>query len=362
MSTNHASYTKWKSVFAKILRFTLLIYDIDYVEFCNQKNVSDSAFRRWRMGSRMPQSASFTELKEFIRSNISSDITKFDYIHSSFLAIFSEINESSIYDSLCNRFINPEEFVIETFNVVFHLAHNQSIPITWKNVVKSSGKTKVVLFDFDGTLTIDSKSHTTWETLWIHLGYDISECQELHKQFNEKKITHTEWCERTKAKFVQKNLQRADVEAIAKRIHLIKGVKSVFSKLDKAGIKIYIISGSIDTVIDHVLGSNRQYVHNIKANHFSYTNGSGMLSEIVGTKYDFEGKAAFIKKVSDELHIPPCDMLFVGNSLNDRFAYQAGIQTLCINPKDVDFTNKNVWTNYIQNCSSLEEILPYVKM
>lgn len=87
-----------------------------------------------------------------------------------------------------------------------------------------------------------------------------------------------------------------------------------------------------------------------------------MLSEIVGTKYDFEGKAAFIKKVSDELHIPPCDMLFVGNSLNDRFAYQAGIQTLCINPKDVDFTNKNVWTNYIQNCSSLEEILPYVKM
>lgn len=356
------SYTKWKHIFAEILKCTILVYDIDYIEFCNKKNVSDSAFRRWRMGSRLPQSTLFADLKDFIRSKISLDITKSECIYGAFYKIFFDNDALTVYDNLCDRFINPKDFVAETFNVVFHLAHNQPIPLIPQNTVKSSGKTKVVFFDFDGTLTVDSKSHTTWETLWIRLGYNISECQKLHRQFNEKKITHEEWCEKTKEKFVQKHLQRDDVEEVAKKIHLIKGVKKVFSQLDKAGIKIYIISGSIDTVIDRVLGSNRQYVHNIKANHFSYTDGSGLLSEIVGTKYDFEGKATFIKKVSDELHIPTCDMLFVGNSLNDRFAYQAGIQTLCINPKDVDYTDKNVWTNYIPKCTNLEEILPYIKM
>ncbi len=97
----------------------------------------------------------------------------------------------------------------------------------------------------------------------------------------------------------------------------------------------------------------------IKANRFSF-DSQGFLEGIIGTPYDFKGKAKFVKKIIDEKHVQPREILYVGNSFNDEFVYETGVETLCINPRGTDFYNNKIWHNYIRNLKSLKEILPYV--
>ena len=100
------------------------------------------------------------------------------------------------------------------------------------------------------------------------MGYSEKECQELHQRFNRKEISHAEWCKITEEKFKERNLHKETVEKIASKIHLIKGVRNTLKRLSDEGIKIYIVSGSIDIIIKKVMGDMSQYIEEIKANSF----------------------------------------------------------------------------------------------
>ena len=102
-----------------------------------------------------------------------------------------------------------------------------------------------------------------------------------------------------------------------------------------------------------------QYIEETKANYFKF-DSNGFLMEIVGTHYDNLGKAYYISQIAEELNISPQDILFVGNSMNDRFACRSGARTLCINPTLTDPFDKKVWNNCIQSCESLGEILAFL--
>ena len=104
----------------------------------------------------------------------------------------------------------------------------------------------------------------------------------------------------TEEKFRERNLHRKTVENLASKIKLMQGTEETFQELQKRDIKIYIVSGSILLVIRSVIGDLYKYVDGIKANQFRFNQG-GFLTEIVGTKYDFEGKAAFITEIALEL-------------------------------------------------------------
>ncbi len=224
----------------------------------------------------------------------------------------------------------------------------------------STGKTQAGVFDFDGTLTCGRINQTIWESIWISLGYCITDCQDLQLRFIRGEISHKEWCELTEKKFIERNLHKSILDNIAQKVKLLPGIKETFAMMEEKKIKIYIVSGSIYDVIKKVLGNSiYHYIDGIKANHFFY-NDSGILLKIVGTKYDFEGKADYIREISAELHISTKDILFVGNSFNDRFAYISGAKTLCINPKETDPTDLVVWNNCIKDCRNLRDIEKYI--
>ncbi len=123
---------------------------------------------------------------------------------------------------------------------------------------------------------------------------------------------------------------------------------------------LYILSGSIKQYIEYVLGpAISKCFTEIKANRFTFDD-QGNLEGIIGTPYDFEGKAKFVNKIIKEKGVMPNDILYVGNSFNDEFVYTTNVETLCINPRGTDFYNNKIWHNYIRKMGSLKEILPYV--
>lgn len=119
--------------------------------------------------------------------------------------IFSEYKYGTIYIQLKYGLSDNVEFVVRILQFCLDAGKgNITMPIKRSNEYLYEGRTHVVVFDFDGTLTQLGKiAKTTWESLWVSLGYDIKECQDLHRMFDRKEITHEEWCY-----LIEKNLKR----------------------------------------------------------------------------------------------------------------------------------------------------------
>lgn len=229
-----------------------------------------------------------------------------------------------------------------------------------KNTTLLDVNKKVVVFDFDGTLTKQYRNSTTWELLWVALGYKLSDCAHYHALFSKGEITHSEWCDITKEKFNEKSISKETLDKVAEQLQLLDGVEEYIKELFDKGIDVYILSGSIDYIIKKVLHKSLAYIKEIRANDLKFRK-DGVLDEIIGTKYDFKGKATFIeiKIANRDRTLKPNEVLFVGNSCNDVHAIESGAITLLINPIKVDPYTK-AWNYFENEITNINEINKYV--
>jgi HAD superfamily phosphoserine phosphatase-like hydrolase len=222
-------------------------------------------------------------------------------------------------------------------------------------------QTKVVAFDFDGTLTKNLDHRTTWERIWVALGYTIEECSDLHRRFSRKEFSHQKWCELTFEKFRKARLKENLLRRIAHDIKMIDGTRETLEFLKSHGVRLYIVSGSIRHIIRIVLGDLYDLFDEVKANEMRF-DSAGNLERIEGTRYDFEGKAQFLRSIISEHSLSELDVLFVGNSLNDIYASRSGARTLCVNPHMTNPDIEEHWTYAIKEMTSLRQILRYVQI
>jgi phosphoserine phosphatase len=220
--------------------------------------------------------------------------------------------------------------------------------------------TKVLVLDFEGTLTLREEDDlTTWERLWVALGYTVKDCSNHVSAFVNKQITHSEWCTLTCKKFKDKGIEDQHLEHVSNSLKLVPGVEDTLRKIHRSGISLFLISGSIRQLIRRSLGEIYDLFDEVHANDLIF-DASGSLRNIRGTAYDFEGKGEFIKGVIARQQVSPLEVLFIGNSLNDVWASNAGARTLCVNPH---FTNPNDardWTYCIRKMKNFSEVLQYV--
>lgn len=215
---------------------------------------------------------------------------------------------------------------------------------------------KAVIFDFDGTFCTNYE--TTWQMIWKRLGYGLNEANALHRKFTNEEITHTEWCAVTEKRFMSKRLTKSIVESVADSLSIVRDLGETLAYLEKRSIELYICSGSIDTIIDRILGNQKQLFRYISCNQFQYDE-SGYFMGIYGTRYDFKGKRDFIEQiVLPRIKAEAC--LYIGNSNNDEYVAQSGINTLVVNPSMTDQYKRNIWTFYLGHIESLKQIYPFV--
>jgi HAD superfamily phosphoserine phosphatase-like hydrolase len=222
-------------------------------------------------------------------------------------------------------------------------------------------ETKAVVFDFDGTLTTRTDDETTWEKIWVKLGYSINDCAELHHRFSQGRFSHQEWCDTTRDKFRKAGFSKKHMDEIARSTVLIDGFRDTLESLRDRGVKLYILSGSIKQVITHALGECRGWFDEVQANEVLF-DSAGVIRDIRGTRYDFEGKARFLTRLIEDNRYSPYDVLFVGNSCNDIFASRSGARTLCVNPRATNPDDKHHWTYLIRRMDNLNQILRYAQL
>lgn len=206
---------------------------------------------------------------------------------------------------------------------------------------------KYIIFDFDGTLT--KKKGNFWREIWNRLQYSTDKNSYyyfLYKSFMEKKITHTEWCDLTLKAFNKRNFNKTIFDGLVRNVELMKNARELIEHLYKSGKKIHIVSGNIVDVIESVLHDSLVYIERISANDFVFGK-NGELIKIVGTKYDYEGKAKYVEELCITKNLKPEEICFVGNSVNDEYVYTAGVKTICINPTETNENDSKIWNKVI---------------
>ena len=222
-------------------------------------------------------------------------------------------------------------------------------------------KTKAVVFDFDGTLTI-GRANNVWKMLYIALGYDIGEGSNYKNSFlsfKNKEYDYASWVKVNKSDFIKAGLNKTIFNQVLTEVKLIGGLEKTLKSLSEQNIKLFVLSGNIKYAIRKVLGDLANYFTEISANDAIF-DSNGNLTELIATKYDFEGKADFIVKVREELNIEPDEIVFVGNGSNDIWAYKSGAKTICVNPKDAEENNNEKWHTVLKSVKDLSEILEYI--
>jgi phosphoserine phosphatase len=257
------------------------------------------------------------------------------------------------------EFGNQNDF-LATYIMYYKVNHKKKSQPETTRMFDFSADTKAVVFDFGGTLTRSSSPTSTWERMWLEVGYKVDDAGHLHRQYVAGNISHQQWCDMTCKKLRDKGFSKDTMRKIISRIEPIPGLYETLSVLKNQGTSLHIVSGSVREIIQSVLGNSWEFLQEVKSNEFIY-DGNGLLSEIRGHQFDFEGKAKFVSRVIDERRCSPLEVLFVGNSLNDSWASQSGARTLCVNPSHVDYSDTRIWTDYIRNMENLREILPFAR-
>ena len=252
--------------------------------------------------------------------------------------------------------INKKDIEVGVYKSYYEKNKGLTPSLRYKKIKKDA---KIVVFDFDGTIVDAHALKTTWEKIWLELGYDVKKCKELHERFDRHEFSHQEWCDKTASFFKEKNMSQSVLENVAKSLKIVPGFHNTIKELKNNNVKLFIVSGSICELIMYVLKDTVKDFESIDANRFVFSK-DGVLERIIGTEFDFDGKAKRITKISMDYDVPPDEILFIGNSFNDAHVYQSGARTLCVNPTKTNSHNQLYWNDSIDELRDFSEILPFV--
>ena len=193
---------------------------------------------------------------------------------------------------------------------------------------------KLVCFVLDGTL-IDETEYI-WLTIYEHLGVDLNETQKTAKKFWAKEITYEEWCQSDLNFLKQKNMHLKHFKDIAQKLKVMKGAIETVAELKKRGIKIAVISGSVDIIVDLLFPKNT--FDYLLINKIVFDK-KGFVQEIIPTLYDCDEKATGLLMLCKKEKISTKECVFVGDNKNDVSAAKAAGLAISFNSKSAELDN-----------------------
>lgn len=218
---------------------------------------------------------------------------------------------------------------------------------------------KTIVFDFDGTLT--QKSHEIWTKMWERIdALDVD--YEIYCKYRDKEIDYVKWCELIEIEYKKRGFSKDMLFEVADGMILMEHLEETLYTLKDNGYALYIISGGVEEVVKSKLGDLTKYFDGIYACGFKFDD-NGLLTHIVPTRYDDEGKKLFIDEYCANTKTNPREITFIGNGDNDEYVYLSGCHTICLNPgKKTRFEDSTIWHNVIDNTKDMRDILKYLEI
>ncbi len=181
---------------------------------------------------------------------------------------------------------------------------------------------RLVCFDVDGTLV--GRTTFVWETLHEQLGTDRAKRKQGWQDYFSGKISYSQWFEHDLALFRERGeVTRQRLAAAMSSLELNGGVHEALRRLKDAGLRLAVVSGSLDIVLERFELTG--YFDDIFVNEL-YFDGPGRLIGWRATPFDIENKAAALDWLVAKYGLDLSLTAFVGDNFNDvSIAQRAGL-------------------------------------
>jgi len=170
---------------------------------------------------------------------------------------------------------------------------------------------KLVCFDLDNTLVDFSPHNSAWDFLHDKLGV-FEKSQKIKKDFFEGKINYDDWVRLDSGLWVEKKPLRKDLERHLRKAKPMKNASNVLKKLKKKGLKLALISGSVDFILETFFPKGLFDYVVIERSYFSR---KGHLERI--DAFCKHEKLAHVKSIAKAEGLSLKEVAFVGDGFND---------------------------------------------
>lgn len=184
-------------------------------------------------------------------------------------------------------------------------------------------KYKLACFDVDGTL-IDNVVFS-WQVFHDYFQTDRHKRDDARKKFFNGEITYRQWAEHDIELWKGRNAKKDDFLKAMSHLKLMKGAMETLNKLKKKGLKLAIISGSLNIMLEKFIPNYEEFFDDVFLSRI-YFDTQGNISKVEATEFDMDGKALALKKIAEREKISLKECVFVGDYLNDmKIMQEAGL-------------------------------------
>ena len=184
-------------------------------------------------------------------------------------------------------------------------------------------KFKLVCFDVDGTLIDNIKF--SWQIFHDYFRTDKQTREDARNKFFNGHLTYKEWAEHDINMWKEKNARKGDFFKAISHLKLMDGALETLKELRKNKIKLAIISGSLNIVLEKFIPNYQEFFDDVFLSRI-YFDENGCINKVEATEFDMDGKALALKKIAEREKINLEDCVFVGDYLNDmKIMQEAGL-------------------------------------
>jgi phosphoserine phosphatase len=212
----------------------------------------------------------------------------------------------------------------------------------------------LVAFDVDGTLVRGPDDRTVWEVLNERFTGRVDHDKERYKLYRQGKLSYADWVGLDIGGWREAGARRHDLVAAFSSLRLVDGTREALSALEKAGYRLFVVSGTLDVMLETLYPDHR--FEEVYSNHVGF-DPDGRISHWRATPFDMEGKAELLRALAAREEIPLARCAFVGDSGNDLWIARAAGLSVAFNPKCPDLERE---ADAVVRSDDLRDILPYL--
>ena len=180
-------------------------------------------------------------------------------------------------------------------------------------------KYKLVCFDVDGTLIDNVKF--SWQVFHDYFQTDEDIREEAKNAFLNGKISYKNWADHDINMWKEKNAKKDDFFKAIEHLKLMNGAMETLQELKKNGLKLAIISGSLNVVLEKFIPNYNKIFDDVFLSKI-YFDENGNIVKVEATEFDMDKKAEALKKIAEREKIKLEECVFIGDFLNDRKVMQ----------------------------------------
>ena len=184
-------------------------------------------------------------------------------------------------------------------------------------------KYRLVCFDVDGTLIDNVKF--SWQVFHDYFKTDREKREKARNDFFNGSISYLQWAEHDIGMWKEKGAKKDEFFEALNGLKLMEGALETIHELKKHGLKLAIISGSLNILLEKFIPDYNQLFDDVFLSKIFFDE-MGNIINVRATEFDMEKKAEALRQIAERENIDLKECVFVGDYLNDlKIIQEAGL-------------------------------------